>query len=386
MITSSGSSNSSSTALTVRKSEAEEEKERLLTFKTFLQSEKKKVDSWKVHKNVDDLIKQRIQVVEKMNKDFSVEPSSPPSPEPPKIQQIVKPPKETEEKEESFYGLGHVVKAPHSAKTKKHESDSVSDKKIIDQIMENASKDIEVLTDMLADRMSNATAVVSKAREASKNSDLRETIKQSKVPLGFENIREDEKGPFYDEIIDFLNPFLMNLMGQNEGGLDEAIQLMKDHIAKYEEKKQNLMKIMNINRLIVPYISLDLPGEIILTYNKLEETDPLVAVFRLHPIIGEEIERFGIFLDRNDTNKEVVCAMIWSTIDNMLICLPVVGLNPYPICWNCEKSFGTLACGKCGVAKYCSKECQVTSWKKSHRLWCGQMEQHAKSHKYLVFT
>ena len=63
----------------------------------------------------------------------------------------------------------------------------------------------------------------------------------------------------------------------------------------------------------------------------------------------------------------------------------MVGLNPYPRCWNCEKSFGTMACAKCGVAKYCSKECQVASWKKNHRLRCKEIEFYASLHKCLVF-
>lgn len=122
--------------------------------------------------------------------------------------------------------------------------------------------------------------------------------------------------------------------------------------------------------------------DIILTYNKLDEDDPLVAVFRLHPLLGEEVYRFGIFLDHYDTNKEVLCSLVWSTTDNMVVCLPMIGLNPYPTCWHCEKAFGTLSCGKvivftrhllllvsvltpvqCRVAKYCSKQCQIDSWK-----------------------
>lgn len=46
-------------------------------------------------------------------------------------------------------------------------------------------------------------------------------------------------------------------------------------------------------------------GEMILAYNALEEDDPLVPMFRLHPVLGEEFFKFGIFLDRFDTNKEV---------------------------------------------------------------------------------
>jgi hypothetical protein len=146
------------------------------------------------------------------------------------------------------------------------------------------------------------------------------------------------------------------------------------------------MELMNVNKLIVPYISLDLPSDIILTYNKIDEDDPLVAVFRLHPLLGEEIYKFGIFLDRYDTNKEVICSLIWSTVDNIAICLPMVGLHPYPTCWNCEKAFGILTCSKCNVAKYCSKNCQISHWKNAHQQNCKEMEYYASQHKYLIFT
>ncbi len=38
-------------------------------------------------------------------------------------------------------------------------------------------------------------------------------------------------------------------------------------------------------RLIVPYIALDLPVDVILTYNRIEENDPLVAVLRYSLLI-----------------------------------------------------------------------------------------------------
>jgi len=63
----------------------------------------------------------------------------------------------------------------------------------------------------------------------------------------------------------------------------------------------------------------------------------------------------------------------------------MVGLNPYPVCWHCEKAFGTMTCAKCGVAKYCSKECQVTSWKSTHKTRCKEIEYYAEQHKHLVF-
>ncbi|XP_013774239.1 uncharacterized protein LOC111083001 isoform X2 [Limulus polyphemus] len=42
-------------------------------------------------------------------------------------------------------------------------------------------------------------------------------------------------------------------------------------------------------------------------------------------------------------------------------------------CWICgisksEKKL--LKCGKCNVAKYCSKDCQISDWKRRHNEWC----------------
>jgi hypothetical protein len=84
---------------------------------------------------------------------------------------------------------------------------------------------------------------------------------------------------------------------------------------------------MNVKRLLVPYISLDLPGDIILTYNKMEESDPLVAVFRLHPVIGEEVYKFGIFLDRYDTNKEVHTNFSNRSLNVSRLFAPLCGLQ-----------------------------------------------------------
>ncbi len=42
-------------------------------------------------------------------------------------------------------------------------------------------------------------------------------------------------------------------------------------------------------RLIVPYIALDLPVDVILTYNRIEENDPLVAVLRYSLLILRNI-------------------------------------------------------------------------------------------------
>jgi hypothetical protein len=67
-----------------------------------------------------------------------------------------------------------------------------------------------------------------------------------------------------------------------------------------------------------------------------------------------------------------------------MVSLPVVGLNPYPMCFTCRKAFGEKTCAKCGVFKYCSKKCQVQSWK-AHRFSCPEIQKIVSQFKMLVF-
>jgi hypothetical protein len=122
----------------------------------------------------------------------------------------------------------------------------------------------------------------------------------------------------------------------------------------------------------------------VLEYNGLEEEDPLVLSYQFNPVIGKQIRELGVFLDRYDTQKEVLCLFVWSTVDNTLVCLPSVGLIPFPLCWMCKESFGMHSCAKCGVAKYCSKECQALDWKLIHKSACPEMTSFIKKHKMLT--
>lgn len=97
----------------------------------------------------------------------------------------------------------------------------------------------------------------------------------------------------------------------------------------------------------------------ILEYNQLDADDPQILSLQLDPIIAPEIRELSVFLDRYDTEKGVICLLIWSSIDQALVCLPSLGLQPYPLCWKCNSKFGTVPCPKCGIAKYCSSTCLV---------------------------
>ncbi len=138
------------------------------------------------------------------------------------------------------------------------------------------------------------------------------------------------------------------LLLSSTNGIESIITLLRDYCSHHKGETKHLMELMNVERLVIPYIELDLPGSIILEFNNLEEDDPMVESYQLSPAIGEQIRELGVFLDRYDIIKEVLCLFIWSSVDRSLVCLPSVGLIPYPLCWHCKTSFGLSACCKCG--------------------------------------
>jgi len=202
-----------------------------------------------------------------------------------------------------------------------------------------------------------------------------------------------ESSPYAEQILAYLNPFFKALRDEGlfvkntktrENVLKLIIERLKNYSIVNNQKTQELKDLMNVKKLLVPYLELDLPSSIILKYNELEEDDPVVTMYQFNPVIGDKIRELGVLLDRYDTTKEVLCILIWSLHDKSLVCLPSVGLVPYPLCWTCHKSFGMQACSKCGVAKYCSKECQQGDWKVVHRTLCVEMSAFADKHEQLV--
>jgi len=196
------------------------------------------------------------------------------------------------------------------------------------------------------------------------------------------------KSPYADEILKWWEPFMRELRSKGSAKvtpeksmIDNIIEVLSQYAKDRPEETKVLKDVLKVKRLLVPYLELELSGEAILKYNDLEEGDPLVASYQTHPIIGKNIRQLGIFLDRYDTSKEVLTLLVWSTVDQSLVCLPSVGLIPYPLCWNCRKNFGMHSCSKCGVAKYCSKECQISDWKLFHKVMCTDF---ATKHKVLI--
>jgi len=206
---------------------------------------------------------------------------------------------------------------------------------------------------------------------------------------------EHEKALCADEINNFLDPFFSELLTQRFpiDKSDQILQNVVSHLEGYIEERREaldqLASAMNVQRLVIPFVEINLPGDLILAYNELEPDDPQVSWYQNHPLLASDIRLLGTFLDRFDTNSEVLCLMLWSTIDSVLINLPSVGLNPYPLCWNCRRSFGMKVCGTCRIAKYCSRDCQLQHWdcqeKVNHKSICQEMKDLCKKHKVLVF-
>jgi hypothetical protein len=76
-------------------------------------------------------------------------------------------------------------------------------------------------------------------------------------------------GPYADEILNFLDPFFsslhleeLKLQKSEEGGsvLEAVVDRLRQYADQKKDEKEKLMKTMNVKRLLVPYIELNLPG------------------------------------------------------------------------------------------------------------------------------
>jgi len=196
-----------------------------------------------------------------------------------------------------------------------------------------------------------------------------------------------EKGLYCDEILGFLDVFFKK-MKSDRGTWVSLPDLLNDftqYVNSHTNELHKLMKTMNVKKLITPYISLNLPIRIIDEFNRLEQGDPRIHLYQLNPVWGPGIKEFGFFMDRYESTKEVLCMFVWSTVDNGVVPMPAVGLNPYPLCWVCDKGFGTLSCSKCCVAKYCSKECQLADWVRHGGPMCDLMASVLSKVEHITF-
>jgi len=193
------------------------------------------------------------------------------------------------------------------------------------------------------------------------------------------DLSESEKGVFFEEITSFLKPFYETI-AKGATNLSAVLKQFDDFMKEYDEEKKKLMDIMDVKYLVCAWISIDMNVQLISTYNNMSPEDPNFPLYAFHPTIGSECRKLGIFLDQFDTVKEAIVELVWSTVDNLVVCLSNVGALPFPLCWMCDKNFGVLTCSRCNVGKYCSKECQVSDWRK-HKNICQDIEGTLKGSK-----
>lgn len=142
----------------------------------------------------------------------------------------------------------------------------------------------------------------------------------------------------------------------------------------------HLISDMNTTRLSIACAEFDLPTDAILLLNaaknyfsNCDTADELLPFLsttdasKLSKYLDsgsflDELNRLKWFLERGDTNKEMVAFFVWSLPDASLVSLTCSRLHPYPLCKGCRKNFGIKSCAQCQVARYCSRECQIGDW------------------------
>jgi len=198
-------------------------------------------------------------------------------------------------------------------------------------------------------------------------------------------IKNCDKSVFCDDILGFLNDFFKKMKERTWKSLPDFLDHFSQYVELHDTQLRELMKTMNVDQLITPYFETNLPIHIIDEFNRLEQSDPRVRLYQQNPVYGSAIKEFGFFLDRYESTKELLCMFVWSTVDNAVVPMPAVGLNPYPLCWVCDKGFGTMSCQHCSVAKYCSEECQLAGWIRHGGAMCDLMASVFKKVKHLSF-
>lgn len=150
--------------------------------------------------------------------------------------------------------------------------------------------------------------------------------------------------------------------------------------ASHALQSSQLTSDMNTQRLTLSCAEFDLPIKAILLLNAAKNFFPTCdTVEELLPSLSaadaaslsrylqsalhtEELNRLKWFLERGDTNKEMLAFFVWSLPDAALVSLTCSRLHPYPLCKGCSANFGIKSCAQCQIARYCSRECQVKDW------------------------
>jgi len=92
---------------------------------------------------------------------------------------------------------------------------------------------------------------------------------------------------------------------------------------------KTLKNQMNVEKLLIGFVTLNLPTDLLRTYLQLDESDPDLYLFlNLDEIQKNEISKFALFLDRFDTYKNLLFLFVWSTSTSELLFLVNASLRP----------------------------------------------------------
>lgn len=208
----------------------------------------------------------------------------------------------------------------------------------------------------------------------------------------------DECAPYAEELESCLKSCYTNLRASKTSAnwtpgvshLEHVTQTLERFAASRPQLVQHLADSMNVKRLVIPCAEFDLPTEAILLLNAAKDSlrssvswddfvtclsaqdASLLTLYSQNPVYQAELNRLRWFLDKHDTNKDVMAYFVWSLSDASLVSLSVTKVNPYPLCGGCSLKFGTRSCAQCQVARYCSRECQVEDWEE-HQHHCTEM-------------
>jgi len=149
--------------------------------------------------------------------------------------------------------------------------------------------------------------------------------------------------------------FLILSIEQDVTGLIETISSNYEFIL---EKTDRLFSI------IMDFYIQSLSDKDIEKINKLFEHKSF-TMFEMLNLIRTKKTPLDGFIDKVSNNKRCVDTMAANGVDFQKI------KNQYEICNFC-KCDAKFQCGKCNTSRYCSKECQVSDWKR-HRKICKSL-------------
>lgn len=187
--------------------------------------------------------------------------------------------------------------------------------------------------------------------------------------------------PYAQEIFTFISnfysflrssnvPYTYVLQSKSQNQATHISEQLKSFSNSYLQQLTNLAKSMNVEQMIIPFLELDLPSETILQINSNKHSFDS-NIHSNHPSSSNQslqsnIEPLSYLFDLFDTDRRTLAYFIFSSSDGVLVILPCIQLHPYPLCWLCNQNFGVKSCAQCRIARYCSKQCQISNWEIHH--------------------